>query len=134
MLHYEDYDDSKFDSIFDFHNSQQFATVIFDRTEDATETTITTVQNGIINQFKGDNKYNPSDRRISTCVYIIEEESNHVVKLCTVQHKGITTTQLWDVKRAELTYLKLDPNWVFGKNYELSPEKEAIFSQLFTRR
>ncbi len=110
MLHYNDYSDVEFESIFDFHNSQQFATVIFDRKEDNDQSTITVIQNGEINQFIGNNTYNPSERRISTCVYVVEEQTNYVIKICTVQHKGITSTQLREVKQPELKYLKLDPN------------------------
>ena len=52
---------------FEVSSSQQFATVIFDRREDAEKALITVFKDGKINQFEGDNKYNPSSRRHSSC-------------------------------------------------------------------
>ncbi len=117
---------------FDFFSSQQFATVTFDRTEDDTKSTITTIQNGKINQFIGDNKYNPSQRRISTCTYIIEETSDKVVKFCTIQHKGQTVHQVLPVDQNEIEYLKIDPQRIKPSN-KTSAKKQETFSQMAAR-
>lgn len=95
-----------FDDIdFDVYNSQQFATVIFDRIEDSPETDITVVKDGKIHQFKGDNRFNPSLRRWSSCVYAQEENSDKVIKICTIQHKGDTRIEIHEVSSDELEYL-----------------------------
>ena len=91
---------------FEFNSSQQFATVVFDRAEDEEEALITVIKGGMINQFKGSNEYNPSNRRRSTCVYVEEEcEGGKVIKICTIQHKGITLLEVHSVDQAELEYL-----------------------------
>lgn len=91
---------------FEVNSSQQFATVVFDRAEDEEEALITVIKGGMINQFKGSNEYNPSIRRRSTCVYVKEEwEDGKVIKICTIQHKGITLLEVRSVDQAELEYL-----------------------------
>jgi len=91
---------------FEVNSSQQFATVVFDRAEDEEEALITVIKGGMINQFKGSNEYNPSIRRRSTCVYVEEEwEGGRVIKICTIQHKGITLLEVFSVDQAELEYL-----------------------------
>ena len=97
----------KFDEInFEVHSSQQFATVIFDRSEDSETTLITVFKDGKIKQFDGDNKYNPSARRHSSCVYVTEEwEGGKNIKICTIQHKGTTLVEIHEVSNEELSYL-----------------------------
>jgi hypothetical protein len=91
---------------FEVHSSQQFATVVFDRSEDEEQALITIIKGGMINQFKGNNKYNPSARRISTCIYTKEEwQDGKVIKICTIQHKGTTLVEVHGVDQAELDYL-----------------------------
>lgn len=91
---------------FEFCSSQQFATVIFDRAEDAENTLITVFKDGKINQFEGDNKYNPSARRHSSCVYVQEEGQNgKTIKICTIQHKGTTFVEVHNVLDGELSDL-----------------------------
>ena len=98
-LTYEDID-------FTEYSSQQFATVIFDRTEDQETADITVFSDGKINQFKGTNKYNPSSRRQSSCVYVEEEgEKGKTIKICTIQHKGSTLIEIHSVSGEELMYL-----------------------------
>ncbi len=99
VLNYDDVD-------FEGCSSQQFATVLFDRDEDAGQTLITIIKDGKINQFTGDNKYNPSLRRHASCVYIREEcDNNKTIKICTVQHKGLTLVEVHSVPAEELNYL-----------------------------
>ncbi|MCF7971918.1 MAG: hypothetical protein K9L22_12235 [Methylococcaceae bacterium] len=99
VLNYDDID-------FEECSSQQFATVLFDRGEDAEQTLITIVKDGKINQFTGDNKYNPSLRRHASCVYVREEfEDGKTIKICTVQHKGLTLIEVHSVSDDELNYL-----------------------------
>jgi len=94
---------------FDVHSSQQFATVSFDREEDGEKSLITVLKDGRINQFEGDNKYNPSTRRHSSCVYVKEEfNDGKVIKICTVQHKGTTLIEIHGVSHEEYSY-------IFGK-------------------
>jgi hypothetical protein len=91
---------------FEVNASQQFATVVFERNEDAEQALITVIRNGKINQFEGNNKYNPSARRWSTCIYVKEEwEGGKVIKICTIQHKGITLIEVHSVDQDELHYL-----------------------------
>ena len=91
---------------FEVHSSQQFATVVFDRSEDEEQALITIIKDGMINQFKGNNKYNPSARRRSTCIYAKEEwKDGKVIKICTIQHKGTTLIEVHSVEQAELDYL-----------------------------
>lgn len=96
-----------FDEIdFEVNSSQQFATVIFDRDEDSEMTDITVIKDGKINQFKGDNRFNPSVRRHSSCVYIKQEWSGgKTIKICTIQHKGTTLVEIYDVLQEELDHL-----------------------------
>jgi len=90
---------------FEFCGSQQFATVIFDREEDDEKCRITIVRDGTVRQFTGDNKYNPSLRRRSTCVYVREEGSYKTIKICTIQHKGNTLVNVLEVPYEERRYL-----------------------------
>ncbi len=96
---------------FEINSSQQFATVLFDRAEDDSKTLITTFTDGKINQFEGDNKYNPSKRRHSSAVYVMEEAQNRddskFIKICTIQHKGITSIEVHEVLTEELEYLSI---------------------------
>lgn len=98
-LDYQDID-------FEGNSSQQFATVVFDRGEDSETSSITIIKDGKITQFDGTNKYNPSERRNSSCVYVHEEEDkNKVIKICTIQHKGNTYLEIHNVTQEELNYL-----------------------------
>jgi hypothetical protein len=91
---------------FEIYSSQQFATVLFDRNEDDEKTLITIIKDGVIKQVDGNNKYNPSARRHSSCVYVKEEwEGGKVIKICTIQHKGTTLIQVHRVQQDELSYL-----------------------------
>ena len=94
---------------FDVGASQQFATVIFDREEDASTCLITVLKDRKINQFEGHDKYNPSRRRVATCTYVNEEEVEgqdaRVIKVCTIQHKGSTLIEVHSVDQEELDYL-----------------------------
>lgn len=91
---------------FSVESSQQFATVVFDRAEDDGECSITIISGGQINQFIGDNRYNPSARRVSTCVYVREEwDDGDVIKICTIQHKGTTQVEVHSVTTAEMDYI-----------------------------
>jgi len=88
------------------YSSQQFATVIFDRSEDAKSVSITVLRDGKINQFTGDNRYNPSSRRHASAVYVREEwPDGKVIKICTIQHKGTTLIEVHAVSNEELAYL-----------------------------
>lgn len=97
----------KFEEIdFEVNSSQQFATVLFDRSEDSETTLITIFKDGKIKQIDGDNKYNPSARRHSSCVYIKEEwDDGKTIKICTIQHKGTTLVEIYKVSKEELSYL-----------------------------
>lgn len=100
----------EFDEIdFSINSSQQFATVIFERNEDDKKSLITVIRDKKINQFEGNNKYNPSPRRGSTCVYVSEEwEKNcKTIKICTIQHKGTTLVEIHSAPDEELEYLFL---------------------------
>lgn len=100
-LEYEDVD-------FEVYSSQQFATIVFDRGEDEECVLITVIKNRKINQFEGDNRYNVSSRRISTCIYAREEAENEdgkVIKICIIQHKGVTLVEVHSVDKEELNYL-----------------------------
>ena len=91
---------------FNIAGSQQFATVIFDRCEDNVDSLITVIEDGKINQYNGDNKYNPPEIRHSSCVYVKEEASlTKVIKICTIQHKGNTEVEIHSVSIDELSYL-----------------------------
>lgn len=91
---------------FEEYSSQQFATVVFDRVEDQEEVLITIIKDGKINQFEGNNQYNPSARRRSTCVYAKEEwDGGKTIKICTIQHKGTTLVEVHSVDQQELDYL-----------------------------
>ena len=91
---------------FEVHSSQQFATVLFDRVEDEKKTLITILKDGKINQFEGDNRFNPSARRHSSCVYVQEEcKDGKVIKICTIQHKGTTEIEIHSVSYEEYSYL-----------------------------
>jgi len=97
----------KFDEIgFEVNSSQQFATVIFDRGEDSEKTEITVIRDGKVHQFEGDNRFNPSVRRHSSCVYVKEEWSDgKAIKICTIQHKGTTLVEIHEVLQEEIDYL-----------------------------
>ncbi len=91
---------------FEINSSQQFATVLFDRDEDSEKTLITIIKDKKIKQIDGDNIYNPSARRHSSCVYLKEEwKDGKVVKICTIQHKGTTLMEIHKVSKEELSYL-----------------------------
>lgn len=91
---------------FEVFSSQQFATVVFDCQEDSDTSSITIIKDGKIRQFDGINKYNPSKRRHSSCVYVHEEgNKDKVIKICTIQHKGVTLLEIHDVTQEELSYL-----------------------------
>ena len=93
---------------FEVNSSQQFATVVFERKEDQESVLITVIKDGKVNQFEGDNTYNPSIRRISTCIYAKEETENEdgkVIKICVIQHKGVTLVEVHSVNQEELDYL-----------------------------
>jgi hypothetical protein len=91
---------------FEVYSSQQFATVVFDRGEDEEKVLITIIKNGKINQLEGNNQYNPSARRRSTCVYAKEEwDGGKTIKICTIQHKGTTLVEVHSVDQEELDYL-----------------------------
>lgn len=91
---------------FEIHSSQQFATVLFHRSEDDKKTLITIIKDGVIKLIDGNNKYNSSLRRHSSCVYVKEEwESGKVIKICTIQHKGTTLLEAHKVQQDELSYL-----------------------------
>ena len=91
------------DVSFEIHSSQQFATVVFQRSEDEEQALITIIRDGLVGQFKGSNKYNPSTRGISTCVYAKEEGmGGKHFKICTLQHKGHTQVEVHNVEYAEL--------------------------------
>lgn len=93
---------------FEVYSSKQFATVVFDRIEDSHISTITVIQYGKVSQYEDCNRYNPSDRRTSTCVYVSEEwEEGKVVKICTIQHKGETLVQVHSVTDEEIKYFRL---------------------------
>ncbi|AUB79820.1 short-chain dehydrogenase [Candidatus Thiodictyon syntrophicum] len=96
-----------FDDIdFQVCSSQQFATVLFDRREDSEETLITIFKDDKIKQMDGDNRYNPSSRRHSSCVYVTEEwQDGKTIKICTIQHKGTTLVKIYGVSEQELSYL-----------------------------
>lgn len=77
--------------------------MLFDRGEDEETTLITIIKDGKINQFDGDNKYNPSARRHSSCVYAQEElDGGKIIKICTIQHKGTTLIEVHDVDEEEI--------------------------------
>ena len=91
---------------FEVNSSQQFATVLFDRSEDSETTLITIFKDGEIKKIDGDNKYNPSARRHSSCVYIKEEWADgKTIKICTIQHKGTTLVEVHEVLEEEFSYL-----------------------------
>jgi hypothetical protein len=96
--------DVDFDDVdIEIFPSQQFATVVFHRSEDEEQALITVIHNGLVSQFKGSNKYNPSTRRISTCVYAKEEGyGGKYFKICTLQRTGTTRVEARNVERAEL--------------------------------
>jgi len=101
------------------YSSQQFATVLFDRDEDAKEACITIIYGkGRVYQKIGDNRFNPSYRRHSVCTYVFEEcDYNKVIKICTVQHKGTTLQAVHTVPAAEMEYLfgELDKKILFTR-------------------
>jgi len=79
---------------------------LFDRDEDSEKTLITIIKDKKIKQIDGDNIYNPSARRHSSCVYLEEEwEDGKVVKICAIQHKGTTLMEIHKVSKEELSYL-----------------------------
>ncbi len=105
-------------------NSQQFATVCFDGGEDADSRLITIIESysGRVTQFDSKQEglqYNPSRRRISSCVYVANEQCmvdgngealpvhkfGGVVKICTIQHKGLTLLEVHEVSKSEMRYL-----------------------------
>lgn len=92
---------------FEICSSQQIATVLFDRQENSETASITVLRDGKITQFDGHNKYNPSKRRHASCVYVREECSDDTIKICTIQHKGITFVELHSVSDEEQSYLLL---------------------------
>ncbi len=95
---------------FECYGSQQFATVSFDRNEDGEKTLITIIKDGKIKQIDGDNKYNRSARRHSSCVYVKEECDQKFIKICTIQHKGETLIEIHEVDEEEILYLFADYN------------------------
>lgn len=105
-------------------NSQQFATVTFQRGEDEDECTITVTKHNYggneTKVMRGDNKYNLSLRRTSSAVYVanednwyVEEDSDEVLltdladvtKISILQHKGFTLVESAKVEKDELKYL-----------------------------
>jgi len=90
---------------------QQFATVLFDRREDAEEAKITIITGkGVVNQKMGGNRYNPSSRRHSVCTYIKNESCPEsrpttAIKFCVIQHKGLTLFEIHSVSPEEMDYL-----------------------------
>jgi hypothetical protein len=94
---------------FEFNSSQQFATVVFDIYHN--EFDITVLKQGSYDRFKGTlayEKYNPSSERSSTCVYVREENNiERVIKICTIQHKGKTKVQIYNVDKLELKEFNL---------------------------
>jgi len=122
---------------FNIYASQQFATVLFDREQDSSDVLITVIKDGKVKQFQGNDNYNPSLRRWSSCVYVAEEEvfqqaetidasgfvdwtAGKVMKVCTIQHKGETMIELHKVPKEEIDYL-------FGTNPSLMgvPSKDC---------
>ncbi|WP_067586484.1 hypothetical protein [Endozoicomonas ascidiicola] len=94
---------------FETTASQQFATVLFDRPEeDSTDCKITVItRDGMVNQFMSNNTHNPSIRRHASCVYVMEEFNNTFMRICTIQHKGITLLEVEEVFEQELIDLGL---------------------------
>ena len=91
---------------FEVYSSQQFATVVFDRDEDDSTALITIIKDRKIIQFEGHNRYNPSARRRSTCIYAKEEwDGGKIIKICTIQHKGETLVEIHSVDQTEFDYL-----------------------------
>ena len=111
---------------FETHSSQQFATVVFDRTEDDEEALITVTKNGKTFKFIGDNTYNPSSRRRATCVYVHQEDNPlQIIKICVVQHKGTTSINIYDVDLRELIELSLiSADWIRKGLAEATKEEE----------
>lgn len=105
MEYLDFHENIKLNCDFEFNGSQQFGTVSFDRKEDSEKTLITVIYKGNVRQFEGGNLFNPSGRRSSSCVYVKEECSNKCIKICTVQHKGITYLCVEKVSRDEVIYL-----------------------------
>ena len=56
-------------------NTHQIMTVVHDRSEDDNKCRITIIKEGQVKQFIGDNKYNTSNRRQSSSVYVVAEDS-----------------------------------------------------------
>lgn len=86
---------------------RQFATVLFDRSEDEEESKITIITGqGFVNQKIGHNRYNPSSRRQSVCTYIQNECGfDSIIKFCVIQHKGQTHFEIHSVLFDEMDYL-----------------------------
>lgn len=89
----------------DMSGTQLFATVLFDRDEDSETSLITVMKDGKIKQFDGNNKYNLSKRRCSSCMYIKLELDASIIKICTIQHKGNTLIEIHKVLEEELKYI-----------------------------
>lgn len=101
---------------FDIYESQQYATVVFDREEDSEKTNISILKDGNVEQFMGNNEYNPSERRHATCIYIREEQNpNNNIKICIIQHKGITILDVLKVSKKEFKYLFIDKKTDYKK-------------------
>ena len=97
---------------FDINSSKLFATVVYERDEDKKVVLIITIKDGKVKQFNGNNKYNPSKRRNSTCIYIEEEKNeNTIIKICTIEHKGNTLLEIHKVTLDELHYLFGEELW-----------------------
>lgn len=88
---------------FEFNSSQPFATVIFNVYTKGFDVTI--VKQDSVKQSNSDTKY---ERYVlsegsSTCVYVREQDyPEKVIKICTIQHEGITSIQIMDVEKDEL--------------------------------
>lgn len=103
----------EYEHLIDFqaYGSQQFATVNFDRNEDSETCLITIFKDGKIIQKDGNNKFNPSRRRHSSCVYVEQEwPGGNRIKICTIQHKGETLIEIHSVSEEEYLYLFGDEN------------------------
>lgn len=85
---------------FEWYSSQQFATVVFENGQ------TTVLRDGLVDEFKYDGEYNPSRDRNSSCVYVKEEwEDGKVVKICTIQHKGLTMIEIHSVDKKEMDFI-----------------------------
>ncbi len=118
------YGDIHFD--FDGTGGQTFATVTFQRrNEDDEACEITVIQKGLITkQVVGDNKYNPSNRRSATCVYLLEDagDEGDMKRIEIIEHKGLIGVGFADVDKDEYKYL-------FGKRPKKAKSDAANFGE-----